>query len=89
MNASRGCIWLIVFGVMVQTAWAQEPQPVENPKMQVLDLIFKVEDIGGKAPGAAHAVEPLGPVKLDDMAARLCPVFGAYLDIFGHGHKIG
>jgi outer membrane protein OmpA-like peptidoglycan-associated protein len=27
---------------------AEEPAPVENPKFQVLDLIHKVEDIGGK-----------------------------------------
>jgi len=42
-------ICLIAFCMMVQTGWAaEEPEPVANPKMQVLDLIFKVEDIGGK-----------------------------------------
>jgi outer membrane protein OmpA-like peptidoglycan-associated protein len=34
---------------MVQAGWAAEdPAPVSDPKMQVLDLVFKVEDIGGK-----------------------------------------
>lgn len=27
---------------------AEEPAPVENPKFQILDVIHKVEDIGGK-----------------------------------------
>ena len=49
MKPWRGCIRSIVFCVMVQTGWAaDQPAPVENLKMQVLDLIFKVEDIGGK-----------------------------------------
>jgi len=39
----------IVFCVMAQAAWAAEdPAPLADLKMQVLDLIFKVEDIGGK-----------------------------------------
>ena len=49
----------------------------------------RVEYFGGEAAGAAHALEPLGPVQLDHMAARFRPVFGAYFDIFGHGLKIG
>ena len=45
----RACVGFIVFCMMVQTGWAaDEPSPVSDPKMQVLDLIFKVEDIGGK-----------------------------------------
>ena len=44
----------------------------------------RVEDLGGEAAGAAHALEALGPVELDHMAARLGPVFGADVDIFGH-----
>ena len=27
---------------------AEEPEPVQNPKFQVLDMIYKVEDLGGK-----------------------------------------
>ena len=43
------CVSFIVFCVMVQAGWAAEdPEPIADPKMQVLDLIFKVEDIGGK-----------------------------------------
>jgi hypothetical protein len=48
-----------------------------------------VEDLGGKAAGAAHSFEAFGPVKLDHMAARLGAVFGANLDIFCHGPQIG
>ena len=45
----RACVGFIVFCVMVQAGWAaEEPEPVVDLKMQVLDLIFKVEDIGGK-----------------------------------------
>src|SRR3990170_92288 len=45
----RACVGFIVFCVMVQAGWAaEEPAPITDPKMQVLDLIFKVEDIGGK-----------------------------------------
>ena len=41
-------IWLIAFCMIVQTGWAaEEPEPVSNPKMQVLDLIFKVENLAG------------------------------------------
>ena len=49
MNLWRSSIGSMVFCVMVQTGWAADkPSPVENLKMQILDLIFKVEDIGGK-----------------------------------------
>ena len=42
-------IGLIAWCMMVQTGWtAEEPPPVANPKMQVLDLIFKVENLAGK-----------------------------------------
>src|SRR3972149_1415755 len=42
-------IWLIAFCMLVQTGWAaEEPEPVLNPKMHVLDLIFKVENLAGK-----------------------------------------
>jgi outer membrane protein OmpA-like peptidoglycan-associated protein len=45
----RACVGFIVFSVMVQAGRAaEEPEPIADPKMQVLDLIFKVEDIGGK-----------------------------------------
>jgi outer membrane protein OmpA-like peptidoglycan-associated protein len=41
--------WLISFCVIVQTGSAvEEPEPVANPKMQVLDLIFKVENLAGE-----------------------------------------
>ena len=49
MIFQRACVGFLVFCVMVQAGWAaEEPEPIANPKMQVLDLIFKVEDIGGK-----------------------------------------
>jgi outer membrane protein OmpA-like peptidoglycan-associated protein len=42
-------IWLIVFCAVTEIALAEEePAPVANPKIQILDLIFTVEDIGGK-----------------------------------------
>jgi outer membrane protein OmpA-like peptidoglycan-associated protein len=42
-------VWLMVFCLMLGIGSAAEgPEPVSNLKMQVLDLIFKVEDIGGK-----------------------------------------
>jgi outer membrane protein OmpA-like peptidoglycan-associated protein len=38
-----------MFGWPSGFGWAaEEPAPVENPKFQILDLIYKVEDIGGK-----------------------------------------
>jgi outer membrane protein OmpA-like peptidoglycan-associated protein len=37
---------LIISGAAVWAA--EEPEPVQNPKMQVLDLIFKVENLAGK-----------------------------------------
>lgn len=46
----RACAGFVVFCVMIQAGWAAEvePKPIADPKIQVLDLIFKVEDIGGK-----------------------------------------
>ncbi len=42
-------ICLMAFSMIVQTGWAaEEPEPVANPKMQVLDLIYKVENLAGK-----------------------------------------
>jgi outer membrane protein OmpA-like peptidoglycan-associated protein len=42
------CISVILACLIVQTGWAaEEPPPVSNPKMQVLDLIFKVENLAG------------------------------------------
>lgn len=49
MISLRACIAFIALGLMVQTGWAAEdPEPVANPKLQILDLVYKVEDIGGK-----------------------------------------
>ena len=47
-----------------------------------------VEDLGGEPAGAAHALEALGAVELDDAGAGFDPVFGGDGDIFGHGPKI-
>ena len=45
----RACIGFIGLCVMVHAGWtAEDPAPVSDPKMQVLDLVFKVENIGGK-----------------------------------------
>jgi len=45
----RACVGFIGLCVMVGAGWAaDEPEAVSNPTMKVLDLIFKVEDIGGK-----------------------------------------
>ena len=42
-------VWLMVFCLTLGTVLAaEEPEPVSNPKMQVLDLIFKVENLAGK-----------------------------------------
>jgi len=42
-------VGLMVFCLMLGIGSAAEgPEPVSNLKMQVLDLIFRVEDIGGK-----------------------------------------
>jgi outer membrane protein OmpA-like peptidoglycan-associated protein len=39
----------MVFPLVVSAAWAaEEPKTASDLKMQVLDLVFKVEDIGGK-----------------------------------------
>ncbi|MBI4206438.1 MAG: OmpA family protein [Betaproteobacteria bacterium] len=49
MISLRACIAFIALGLMVQTGWAAEdPEPIANPKLQILDLVYKVEDIGGK-----------------------------------------
>ena len=40
---------LMVVGILSQSGWAaEEPPPVANPKIQILDLVFKVEDLAGK-----------------------------------------
>jgi outer membrane protein OmpA-like peptidoglycan-associated protein len=42
------CAGVIVVGLLFQSGWtADEPPPVANPRLQVLDLIFTVEDLGG------------------------------------------
>jgi outer membrane protein OmpA-like peptidoglycan-associated protein len=42
-------VWLMVFCLTLGTVWAaDEPPPVANPKIQILDLVFKVEDLAGK-----------------------------------------
>lgn len=49
MNLWRSCIRFIIFCVMAQTvSAADQPTAVRELKMQILDLIFRVEDIGGK-----------------------------------------
>ena len=46
------CVWLLLNLVAVKTAWAaEEPGAVQNLKMQILDLIFKVENLAGKVDG--------------------------------------
>lgn len=45
----RACIGFIGLCMMAGAGWAaDEPEAVSNPRMTVLDLIFKVENIGGK-----------------------------------------
>jgi outer membrane protein OmpA-like peptidoglycan-associated protein len=42
-------MWVMVFPLVFSAAWAaEEPKTASDLKMQVLDLVFKVEDIGGK-----------------------------------------
>lgn len=42
-------VGLMVIGILFQSGWAAEdPPPVANPKIQILDLIFKVENLAGK-----------------------------------------
>jgi outer membrane protein OmpA-like peptidoglycan-associated protein len=49
MISLRACIAFVALGLMVQTgSAAEDPAPPADLKMQVLDLVFKVEDIGGK-----------------------------------------
>jgi outer membrane protein OmpA-like peptidoglycan-associated protein len=50
MISLRGCTGLIGLCVMVHAGWAADvPEgPVPDPRTQVLDLVFKIEDIGGK-----------------------------------------
>lgn len=54
-KAMRKIILIALLSVLVTSAWPtgygramEEPAPVENPKFQILDLIYKVENIGGK-----------------------------------------
>jgi hypothetical protein len=49
----------------------------------------RVEDVSGQPARAAHALEPLRSVELDDMASRFGAIFGADMDIFSHLPKIG
>ena len=45
----RACVGFIGLCVMVHAGWAAEdPEPASDLKMQVLDLIFKVENLAGK-----------------------------------------
>ena len=51
----RKIIFVVILCAVTTFGWpagfgraAEEPEPVQNPKMQILDLIFKIEDIGGK-----------------------------------------
>src|SRR5688572_6821987 len=49
MTSLRARIGLIALGLMVPTALAAEdPAPVADPKMQILDLVYKIENIGGQ-----------------------------------------
>src|SRR5687768_4099376 len=42
-------VGLMVVGILSQSGWAaEEPKTASDLKMQVLDLVFKVEDIGGR-----------------------------------------
>src|SRR3970282_723262 len=42
-------VGLMVVGILSQSGGAaEEPPPVANPKIQILDLVFKVEDLAGK-----------------------------------------
>jgi outer membrane protein OmpA-like peptidoglycan-associated protein len=42
-------VWFVAFFLVAGAGWAaEEPEPIANPKFQVLDLIHKVEDLGGK-----------------------------------------
>ena len=42
-------VGLMVVGMLFQSGWAaEEPPAIANPKMQILDLIFKVENLAGK-----------------------------------------
>ena len=49
MTSLRACVAFIGLCVMSHAGWAaEEPKPPSDLKMQVLDLVFKVEDIAGK-----------------------------------------
>src|SRR5688572_4874101 len=49
MISLRACVAFIALGLMVEAgSAAEDPAPAAGLKMQVLDLVFKVEDIGGK-----------------------------------------
>ena len=45
----------------------------------------RIEDLGGEAPGAAHALEALGAVQLDDAVLRFDAVVGSDGDVLSHG----
>ena len=49
----------------------------------------RVEDFGGEAAGAAHALEPFGPVELDHAVARFDPVVVGNGDVLSHRLDIG
>ena len=49
----------------------------------------RVENVGGEAPGPAHALEAVGAVQADRAGAFLDPVFWCNDEIFGHPAKIG
>ena len=49
MISLRACIACVALGLMVPTgAAAEDPAPPADLRMQVLDLVYTVEDIGGK-----------------------------------------
>lgn len=49
MTLLRACLGLFALCVMAHAGWAAEdPEPGPDLKMEVLDLVFKIEDIGGK-----------------------------------------
>jgi outer membrane protein OmpA-like peptidoglycan-associated protein len=49
MISVRACMAFVALGLMVQTgSAAKDSEAPADLKMQVLDLVFKVEDIGGK-----------------------------------------
>ena len=49
----------------------------------------RIEDLGGKASGLAHALEAFPTMQLDHAVAGFDPVVGIHGDIFGHVPHIG